>query len=294
MGPADRDDGKEIDRHPGLRYLEGGHQPREPAAEVCRHEARKHRVARHAPAFGVGGPQRGADDQEQGELDEHDDTAAHQGDPRVAQRPGCEQALDDQVIGPVRGGRQHRPARDGGEERVGLRQRDAEVEHAQLPGLFRRAKRGRHQLPRDVERRRAGEHVHDPLHHVYPHYCAQPARVRVHHGRGAEHEDRRGVRPPRDDRERDRRREQAHAVAEGARQHEDRGRSAPRAASPARAEHLVGGGDLAREVAGKQQPCDERATDNVAERQLEEGEVAAVADAGDRDDGERAGLGRDD
>jgi hypothetical protein len=51
---------------------------------------------------------------------------------------------------------------------------------------------------------------------------------------------------------------------------------------------------LAAEIAGKQPQGHADAADQVADRELEEGEVAAGADAGNGDDRERGGLGGDD
>jgi hypothetical protein len=59
-------------------------------------------------------------------------------------------------------------------------------------------------------------------------------------------------------------------------------------------DELVRGEQFAAEVLREQQEADDDASDQVSEDDLEEAEVVVVGEAGDADDGERAGLGGDD
>jgi hypothetical protein len=59
-------------------------------------------------------------------------------------------------------------------------------------------------------------------------------------------------------------------------------------------DELVRGEQFAAEVLREQQEADDDASDQVSEDDLEEAEIVVVGEAGDADDGERAGLGGDD
>ena len=86
---------------------------------------------------------------------------------------------------------------------------------------------------------------------------------------------------------------EAEAVRECARgQEQARRQLLDRTAEPV-AEQLVDRQHLAAEVRGHEQQADEEAAHDVAERKLEKGEVGAEGVAGDADEGDRAGLGRD-
>ena len=65
-------------------------------------------------------------------------------------------------------------------------------------------------------------------------------------------------------------------------------------ASEAVVEELVDGVDLAFEVGGHEDERDDDAAQDVAEGELEVGEVALVGDAWDAEEGGGAGLGGDD
>ena len=60
------------------------------------------------------------DQQEEGELQDDRHAGADHGNPRVAERPGGEESLHDQLIGAVRGRREERAADESAEQGVGL------------------------------------------------------------------------------------------------------------------------------------------------------------------------------
>ena len=72
----------------------------------------------------------------------------------------------------------------------------------------------------------------------------------------------------RDDRERDRRGEDADAIGERAREQEDARRGAPRRPAEAMLQALVGSVLRALEIAGQEERGDADATDKVPERDL--------------------------
>jgi hypothetical protein len=88
--------------------------------------------------------------------------------------------------------------------------------------------------------------------------------------------------------------EDAYAFGCGAGEKEEAGGDFVQAASEAPVNELVGGEHLALEVAGQKERGDYDASEHVADDDLEEAEVAGEGHAGDADDGEGAGFGRDD
>jgi hypothetical protein len=154
--------------------------------------------------------------------------------------------------------------------------------------------RAAREVPGDEERADAAGEIDRELQHVGPDDRLEAAEPGVDHRDEAHRHDRRRDAPPGDDRERDGAREDAHRVAEEARHEEHDRREPPRLDAEAALEPGVGGLLIAAEVAREEPRRHAEAPDQVAEGELQEAQVAAGADAGDRDDGERARLGRDD
>ena len=97
-----------------------------------------------------------------------------------------------------------------------------------------------------------------------------------------------------DEGHRNRRGKDAHRVTKRARDHERDRRESPRREPEALLEHRVRGDELPVHVARQQHGGDDDATEQVADRDLQEGEIAQVREAGDTDEGERARFGGDD
>ena len=88
--------------------------------------------------------------------------------------------------------------------------------------------------------------------------------------------------------------EDAHTFGSGAREKEESGGDLVQSGAEALVDELVGGEHLALKVVGQEDQRDDDAAEHVADDDLQEAEVAGERDAGDADDGEGAGLGRDD
>src|SRR2546430_2351338 len=97
-----------------------------------------------------------------------------------------------------------------------------------------------------------------------------------------------------DDGERNRRREDAHAIRQGARYEEDTGCGTPGSPPKAPLEALVSGVLGSFEVSWEQKFCDADPTDQIAKSQLQEGKISARRETGDRDHGDRRCLRGDD
>src|SRR6266581_4024033 len=181
-----------------------------------------------------------------------------------------EQALDDQVIRAVRGAGEQRPAHHTAPERVQHRERRPEVERHELPRFPgpRELAHASREPRRDDERRDPAQEIHAQLDHVHPHDGAEPAHPRIDHGHDADREDPGGQAPSRDDRERNGRGEDTHAVGERAGEQKDARGGATRRAPEAPLQALVRGVLRPLEVARQEPGGDADPTHEVAEGDL--------------------------
>ena len=161
-------------------------------------------VSLERPAL-VEGPQADSHQQEQGELDDHGDSAPDESLLRVAAGPAREQALHYQLVRAVGRHREDRPAHQSGQQGVGSVQTQAEVEDAELARLARRrehvappARNGGLDGDNRDERSQQIEHQLD---RVDPHHGPDPAPVGVDERQGGDHGDRHGVGPVRNQRQ---------------------------------------------------------------------------------------------
>ncbi len=244
----------------------------------------------------AGEPQSGAREQEQRELGDDQHARSHERELRVTQPASGEQPLHDQLIGPVRGGGQERAAYEAAPEAVQHGERRSEVERHELPRRpgprERRGPAG--ELRRHDQRRDPAQDVDAQLHHVHPDDGAKAADPGVDHRDQADRQDPGGEAPVGDDREGDGGREHAHAVGQRPREQEDPGGHPPGPGPEAALQALVGGVLGPLEVAGQEQGRDADPTDQIAEADLQEGQVGARGDAGNRDHRQRRRLRRDD
>ena len=125
----------------------------------------------------------------------------------------------------------------------------------------------------DHERRDPAQQIHPELDHIHPHDRAQPADPRIDHGHDPDCEDANGEAGGsgdfiENDGERNRGREDAHAVGEGAGEEEQPGGRAPRLRAEAALEPLVGSVLGAFEIARQQVRGDPDPPDQIAKRDL--------------------------
>ena len=291
-GGGERVDGGGVTAHRGGENARDD-EPREARGELGDHERGVDRVAPHPAVVRAGEPEARAHEQEQRELQDDEHPRADERTLRVLEAAGREQSLDDQVVGPVRRGREETPAHHAAPERVQRRERRPEVEGDELalvPGPRERAGAAR-ELGCHDERRDPAQEIHAQLDHVHPHHGPQPADPRVDQGHDADREDAGGETPMRDDRERDRGGEDAHAVGERPCEQEHARRGAARRGPEAALQSLVRRLLRALEVAREEQGGDADPAHEVPEGELEEREVPPGRDArnGDHRQGRRLG-----
>ncbi len=240
----------------------------------------------------------GADEQEKRELQEDDDAGAEQRCCGLAQIARGEQALHHQLVGAVRGHGEEGAAEDAGPEGVGCREIEREVEHVEFArggcdgmnhrpaALHVRAEREqRDDGAADVDR-----HLHD----VGPDDGSHAALERIEQRECGDDGDGQNVARADRDADDDRDCEDAHALRRGARDEKERGGDLVQRGAEAAVDELVRGEHLAGEVARKEEGGDDDAAEHVTDDDLQKAEVAGERDAGDGDDGESGGFGRDD
>ena len=201
----------------------GDHEPGEARGQLCDHERRIDRVAPHAALVRPREPQGSPDEQEQRELRDDEHARSDQRALCIPQAVRGEEPLDDQVIGPVRGGCQQPSADHAAPERVQDGERRSKVERGELarvPGARERPDAPR-QMGGDHERRNAAQQVHAELDHVHPHHRPQAADPGVHERDHPDGQDSQGEIPMSDDRQWDGGREDPHAVGQRPREEED-------------------------------------------------------------------------
>ncbi len=244
----------------------------------------------------VVGEQHDADHEKQRELQEDDEAAEHEARRRFFRRASREEALDEELVGAVRRQRQRDSAEQSGPEGVDRARVEREIEDAEVLGADARdfiPTAGDQAQQAEEDQQRAAD-VDEHLHDVGPDDGRRAAADGVDDHRDAEHEHRPGHRHLRDDRDHERRGEQANAVGERPRdEKDDRGDVLHRRAEPA-LQQLVGRVELAAEVRGNEEDAHQQPSGDVADGDLEKGHVSRVRAGGDADEAERAGLGRDD
>src|SRR5438552_9840814 len=128
------------------------------------------------------------------------------------------------MVRAVRGAGEQRPAQQATPERVQEREGGPKVERHELPGVPSAPERAHasRELGRDDERRDATQQIYAELDHIHPYDRPQTADPSVDERHDPDGEDPGGEVPAGDDGQRDRRREDAHAVGERAGEEEDR------------------------------------------------------------------------
>ncbi len=295
-----RGGGERVDRR-GMAAHRGGedaghHEPRHALGEPSGDEGRIQGVGAHAGLIGPGQPQARADEQEQRELQDDADPGPDQRPLRVAQAPRGQQSLHDQVIGAVRRTREQRASQETTPERVHHGEGGPKIERHELPLVpgpeeFASAPG---QVGGHDERGDPAYEIHPELDHVHPHDGPQAPDPRVDHRDEADREDAGGETPVGDEGNDDRRGKDAHAVGQGPGEEEDARGGTPGERPEATLQALVGRVLGALEISRQEQPRDADASDEVAEGELQEREIAARGEAWDRDHRQRRRLRRDD
>ncbi len=218
-------------------------------------------------------------------------------DSRVTQRAGGEEPLHDQLVGAVGCRRKQCPADKTADEGIRGSERKRWVEDPQLP-----CRRGKvHGLPESTSQRggdpqgsKSADEVDHQLDHVGPDHRLDAPDVGVPQGDDAHDDDRRWNAPPGEQGERNRAGKNPHAVTEEARHQEDQRYRASRRRTESRFEPCIGGFLLAAEVARQQPDRDPDAAEEIADRELQKGQVATRPDGRGRDDRDGRGLSGDD
>ena len=213
---------------------------------------------------------------------------------------------------------EERAADDSGPERVAARDVEREVQDVQFSlrsgDVHHLADSAGDVLEQHDDGGRGADQVDAQLDHVGPDERGHPSEKRVHDHRGAQHDDRGdeqphgrvGARQPgacqiaragqgqEEGTQHQAGGKQPEAVRQRSRDQEEAGCQLLDRATEAIAEQLVDGQHFAAEVGRHKEQAHHEPAHDVAERELQEGEVGAEGVAGDADEGDGAGLGRDD
>ncbi len=190
-------------------------------------------------------------------------------------------------------GAEHAPAHQAAQQGVGGGEVHREIDQPELARGARRTESGAGtagQLPGDEQRGHPTGHVYRELDHIRPDHGLEPAEPGVDQRHEAHRDDRGGDVPPGHQGQRDRPGEDPDPVAQEPGDEEERGDQPPGRDAEAGLQPGIRGLLLAGEVTGQEPSGHGDAPEEVAEGELEEGQVAARADPGHRDDGERARL----
>ena len=195
----------------------------------------------------------------------------------------------------MRGHGQESSPEEPGPEGVGHGEIGREVEPLELAG-FSRLGEGTPPAPgNEIFEHHHGHdgpgRVKEHLDHVDPDHRADSAEESVDQGEDADDPDGHGIRPPCDESQRDGSGKEANRIGEEPRDLEHPRGDAPGGGSEAFVEQGVGRGDVTAGIPGKQHEADHDPASEVSQGELQEGEGAQVRDAGDRQEGERAGFG---
>ena len=238
-----------------------------------------------------------ADQKEEGELNKDDDAGREKCEARFTQAARGEHPLDHELIRPVRGHRQERPADNSGPEGIGLREVDRKIEPVELA---RRACHlvNRRPAPGDVRTERADSdsgsgNIDAHLDDVCPDDGSHASLKRIKQREQGDDADREDISRTDGDADHNRDGEDPNTLRRSARQQEQpRGHFMQRRPE-ALIDELVGCQHVPAKVLRQKKHGDDDAPDHVAEDDLQEAHVSREGHAGNRDDRERAGLGRD-
>ena len=216
----------------------------------------------------------------------------------MAEVAGGQHALHHELVGAVRGHGEEGSAKDSGPEGVGLGEIEGEVEEVELAGgcgdfVDLRPASG------DVGAEREDGHdgaayVDDHLDNVGPDDGGHSALEGVEKSKRGDDADGEDVARPYGDAYDDADGEDPDAFGSGSGEEEEAGGHLVQRVAEAPVDELVGGEHLSLEVFGQEDDGNDDATDHVADDELEEAEISTEGQAGNGDDGEGAGFGRDD
>ncbi len=260
-------------------------------------ELRENLVGGHSFRGESRGPDRGADQQEQGKLADHHDAGADQRDAGSSQRAGCEQALHDEVVGAMGGGRQERAADQTAGEGIrpgDVKGRDDDLELSGSGGGEQTVLRAAGEFPGDHQCSHTSSQVYGQLNHIGPHHRLEPAEPGVDEGDATHGHDSRRDAPPGQQREGDGTRKNANAIAQKSGAEKDHRYHTPGGRPEARLQPGVGGLLVPAKIPGQQPDRDADPADQVAKGELKKRQVAASADSRHRDHGQGRGFGRND
>ena len=240
-----------------------------------------------------------ANQQEYGELDEDDAAAGEKRGAAVALVPGSEQALHDGLIGAMAGHGEKRAADQARPECVLGREVPGKIEDLQLVARdsgslrdFRPA--ARNAVQQHEEGDGASGQVEEQLRYIGPNDGFHAAFEGVENGEGDDEDDGQFLRSAENDADDQSNGGNADALGNGARDEKCGGGDGAHSFAKTFFDQGVGGEKFATKVTGKKQHDNEDAADEVAEDQLEKGEISAVGDCGRADDGERGSFRGDD
>ena len=137
-------------------------------------------------------------------------------------------------------------------------------------------------------------HIDRGLHHVGPDHRRQAALKRIDDRQCSDDRNRRHLARPQRDRYHDRHRIHAHAFGRGPSQQKQSCSQRAQPSSEAPLNQFVRRVKIAAKVVRQQHEADDDAPHYVSHHDLKKREVRVVGEPGNADDGERAGLGRDD
>jgi len=241
------------------------------------------------------GEEKHTDQEEDGELDQDDDAAGEEGAAAVAFVACGEKALDDNLIGAVGGHGEKGAADEPGPEGVPGGPVEGEIEELEFVSgggcnLGDFAPSAGNAVQQYEESDGAAGQVNHELCDVGPDDGAHAAFEGVQNGQGDYENDGEFFRGAKDDADDQGDGGDADAFGNGAGDEERAGGDGAHFLAEAFFDEGVGGEEFSAEVAGEEEKDDQNAPDQVAEDELEKGEVTSVGDGGGADDGEGGGF----
>jgi len=169
--------------------------------------------------------------------------------------------------------------------------KDIEFSRADSGGMDGRPSSGDQVQDGNKSHHRAAD-INRHLHHIRPNYRGHAALEGIDQRQHGDDGDRHNIvgGPNRNSYD-DGNCEDAHALGGGAGQEKKSGGERAQAATEAMLHELVGGHHASGKIFWYENDADQHPRNEVSKNQLQESEVGIVGEAGDADDGQRAGLG---
>src|SRR5580704_2742230 len=237
-----------------------------------------------------------SDNQEQSKLEQDGDSAREQGGHGLPLAACRQQSLHDELIGAMTGRGQESSADNPSPECIRLPEVRTEVEDAKLACTLGHAVNGgppsENQMKNREQANDCSANVNYGLHHVGPDHRRQSALEGIDQSQCSDNCNRGNFSRSERDGHYDGNGIHAHAFRRGSGHQKQARRQRSQAAAKAALDQRVGSVEIAAKILRQQNKTDDHASHEISQNDLQEGEIGIVGKAGNADDGERAGFGR--